>query len=133
MTLGLVVTSGNLGFEFIENVRQIMGHDVPLFAVRVPWSLDFDPALEEIRQFLHTNRDYPVVIFTDMEGSTASNLAEAFRAKGKIEVITGVNIPMLLKFATMNHADHDTEMMCRELVSRGRSFIRFSGRRGAFP
>src|SRR5882672_5673250 len=95
----VVVTHGQLARELLNAAETIVG-DLPRFAaVSIGWHDDTRDAREEIAQAIARVRqaDEGVLILTDMFGGTASNLAMTFLAQGQIEVITGVNLPMLIK------------------------------------
>ena len=63
-----------------------------------------------------------VLILTDMFGGTPSNLAMSFLAQGKVEVITGVNLPMLIKLANVSE-QADLFAAAREIREQGRNAI----------
>src|SRR5687767_6969057 len=110
MKLGVVVvTHGQLATELVNSAEMIVG-DLPHFtAVAIGWHEDVDLAREEIGRAIERVRtsappeegapgDVPVLVLTDMFGGTPTNLAVTFVSPG-VEVITGVNLPMLLKLA----------------------------------
>jgi PTS system mannose-specific IIA component len=63
-----------------------------------------------------------VLILTDMFGGTPSNLAMTFLAEGRVEVITGVNLPMLIKLANVSEQP-DLLAVAREMREHGRNAI----------
>ena len=67
-------------------------------------------------------KDAGVLILTDMFGGTPSNLAMSFLAQGNVEVITGVNLPMLIKLASLS-AHSDLLAAAREIREQGRNAI----------
>jgi PTS system mannose-specific IIA component len=63
-----------------------------------------------------------VLILTDMFGGTPTNLSLAFLEKGRVEIVTGVNLPMLIKYA--NHREnYSLTRAAEELASQGRDAI----------
>ena len=118
----LVVTHGQLATELVNAAETIVG-DLPRFAaVSIGWHDAVELAREDIAQAIgRVDAGDGVIVLTDMFGGTPSNLAITFLADGRVEVITGVNLPMLLKLAgTREVAD------LRELARR----IREDGRTG---
>ena len=118
----VVVTHGQLATELVNAAETIVG-DLPRFAaVSIGWHDAVELAREEIAQAVaRVDSGTGVIVLTDMFGGTPSNLAITFLAEGRVEVVTGVNLPMLLKLAgTREVAD------LRELARR----IREDGRTG---
>lgn len=102
MKLILVVTHGGLAVEFIKTVEFVLG-EKPAVEIR---SISFAPEggfemlSGEIEKHLG-DRKREAIILTDMFGGTPSNVSLTFLEPGKVEVITGLNLPMLLKLAAM--------------------------------
>ena len=99
MTGILLVTHANLGSTLIETVEFILGKKVEnLFAVSINIIEDPDTLRKKIKRGISKTRtDAGVIILTDMFGGTPSNLSYAFLEEGQVEVISGVNLPILLK------------------------------------
>ena len=118
----VVVTHGQLANELLNAAEMIVG-DLPQFtAVSIGWHDEVNDAREDIAQAIeHVRGDSGVLLLTDMFGGTPSNLGMTF-LDGALEVITGVNLPMLLKVASML-ASTDLRAVARELRDHGRSSI----------
>jgi PTS system mannose-specific IIA component len=108
MKLGVVVvTHGQLATELVNSAEMIVG-DLPHFtAVSIGWHDDVDQAREEIGRAIERvglsaggTADEPasVLVLTDMFGGTPANLGVTY-VSPHVEVITGVNLPMLIKLA----------------------------------
>jgi PTS system mannose-specific IIA component len=99
MTGLLVVTHAGLGKALIETVEFIMGTKYEnLMAISIDIKENPDLLLKKIKKGIKKVRDNQgVIIFTDMFGGTPSNLSYSFLEEGKVEVMTGVNLPILLK------------------------------------
>jgi mannose PTS system EIIA component len=128
MKLGVVVvTHGQLATELVNSAEMIVG-DLPDFtAVSIGWHEDVDHAKEEIGRAIARVQgtagrgEAGVLVLTDMFGGTPANLAVTF-VSPTVEVITGVNLPMLIKVArTAKQGDLLT--LARELRDDGRSAI----------
>jgi len=122
--IGVVVVShGQLATELVNAAETIVG-DLPRFvAVSIGWHEDAQDAREEISQAIaRVQQDAGVLILTDMFGGTPSNLALTFLAEGQVEVITGVNLPMLIKLAGLTQAG-DLRAAAREMREHGRNAI----------
>jgi mannose PTS system EIIA component len=118
----VVVTHGQLATELVNAAETIVGDQPKFAAVSIGWHDAVELAREEIAQAIaRVDSGSGVIVLTDMFGGTPSNLAITFLAEGQVELITGVNLPMLLKLAgTREVAD------LRELARR----IREDGRTG---
>lgn len=96
----LIVTHGNLGHELIRAAEMIKGE------VRgvIPISLDAKTGMEDIKKELTSaikkaDLGDGVLIMTDLFGGTPSNISLSFLKEKQVEVVTGVNLPMLLKIS----------------------------------
>ena len=120
----VVVTHGQLATELLNAAETIVG-ELPRFAaVSIGWHEDTQDAREEIAQALSRVQQpgHGVLILTDMFGGTPSNLAMTFLAQENVEVITGVNLPMLIKLAGLNDQASLLDA-AREMREHGRNAI----------
>src|SRR5216117_1462104 len=119
----VVVTHGQLATELVNAAEMIVG-DLPQFtAVSIGWHDDVNDAREEIEQAIERVRgEEGVLLLTDMFGGTPSNLGLTFLEKDRIEVITGVNLPMLIKLASLRSSS-DLLAVAREMREFGRNAI----------
>jgi mannose PTS system EIIA component len=119
----VVVTHGQLARELLHAAETIVG-DLPRFtAVSIGWHDDTQDARDEIAQAIaRVQQGEGVLILTDMFGGTPANLAMSFLTPDSVEVITGVNLPMLIKLAGLTT---QTELLAvaREMRDQGRSAI----------
>jgi PTS system mannose-specific IIA component len=119
----VVVTHGQLATELLNAAETIVG-DLPTFAaVSIGWHEDTEDARSEIEQAIgRVDGGAGVLILTDMFGGTPSNLAMSFLAQGKVEVITGVNLPMLIKLVNLPDQT-DLLAVARDMREHGRHAI----------
>ena len=101
--VGLVIVAhGNLGEELLKVAETIVGKIENAAAVSVGSMAEVDKAKDEVGAAIKRTGDKDgVLVLTDMFGGTPSNLALGFLDEDNIEVVTGVNLPMVIKFA--NH------------------------------
>lgn len=99
--VGLIITThGDLGVELLASVQMIIG---PVRNARAV-SITQDSSMEDIRAAIAAavaevgSDDHGIIIVTDMFGGTPANVSMTFLEPQKVEVLTGVNLPMLLKF-----------------------------------
>ena len=99
---GLIVTHGRLAIELLNAAEQIIGEIHHVAAVSLGWHDDVDTAAASIGKAIERVRTADgVVILTDMFGGTPTNIASTFLDEGKVEIVTGVNLPMLIKFVQL--------------------------------
>ncbi|HEY3160161.1 MAG TPA: PTS fructose transporter subunit IIA [Vicinamibacterales bacterium] len=118
----VVVTHGQLATELLNAAETIVG-DLPRFAaVSIGWHEDTEDARAEIAQAItRVSQGGGVLILTDMFGGTPSNLAMTFLGD-TVEVITGVNLPMLIKLADLGERA-DLLATAREMREQGKAAI----------
>lgn len=120
----IVVTHCNLGKELIAAAELVVGEELRQFQ-----SVSIDPkeSFEQIREKIieairKVDGGQGVLILTDMYGGTPSNISLSFLEEKKIDVITGVNLPMLLKLATYQN-DMDLEQLAVYITDYGQRNI----------
>jgi len=117
------VTHGQLATELVNAAEMIVG-DLPQFtAVSIGWHDEVNDAREDIAQAIERVRgEQGVLLLTDMFGGTPSNLGMTFLEKDRLEVITGVNLPMLIKLAGLRESS-DLLAVAKEMREHGRNAI----------
>jgi PTS system mannose-specific IIA component len=96
----LVVTHGQLGQELLAAAEMIIGEVSHMAAVSVGWRVDVSESKKDIEQAIKSvDQGKGVIILTDTFGGTPSNIALSFLKKGELEIVTGVNLPMVIKLA----------------------------------
>ncbi len=122
MSIGIVmVTHYSLGEQMLQALRLIVPDAPQFYAV----SIGPDQSIEEMRgaiaeRLKTADQGQGVLILTDMFGGTPSNISLSFLEEHHIEVVTGINLPMLIKLATYREEKSLDEMA---------SFIKDYGRR----
>ena len=99
MTGILVVTHAGLGRSLIETLEFIMDMKYEnLAAISIDIKENPDTLLKKIKKGIkEVSHDQGVIIFTDMFGGTPSNMSYSFLEEDKVEVMSGVNLPILMK------------------------------------
>ena len=121
----LIVTHGRLANELLTAAQKIEAKAGVMEAVPLEWTDSVDEAREKIRKALERIGDAEgVIIFTDMFGGTPSNISLSFLEKGRVEIVTGVNLPMVVKFATMQHDAKDVSSLAHVICEKGSKAIR---------
>ncbi len=105
--IGMVlVTHGRLAAEFIAALEHVVGPQRNVVAVCIGPEDDMELRRKEIMDSVaRVEEGDGVVVLTDMFGGTPSNLAISILDKGNVEVIAGVNLPMLIKLASLRNTE----------------------------
>lgn len=119
----VVVTHGRLAEEFLSAAEHVVGAQERVKSVSIGPDDDMEKRREDI---LNAAREVDegegVIILTDMFGGTPSNLAIAVMEKANAEVVAGVNLPMLIKLASVR-GDGDLEAAVKAAHEAGRKYI----------
>jgi mannose PTS system EIIA component len=115
--IGLViVTHGGLAVEFRNALEHVVGRQTQLETVAIGPDDDATARRQEILDAVHrVDSDNGVIVLTDMFGGTPSNLAISVMDEAKAEVIAGINLPILVKLASIR-----TEMGLPQAVAMAR-------------
>lgn len=116
----VVVTHGQLATELVNAAEMIAGDRPHVAAVSIGWHDDSAAALDAIRNAVsRVDGGCGVLVLTDMFGGTPANLSMTLLSAGHVEVVTGVNLPMLVK------ALRSTSLAeaAREIAESGRGAI----------
>jgi len=119
----VLVTHGRLAAEFISALEHVVGPQRNIAAVCIGPEDDMERRRQDIlRSVEEVNAGKGVVLLTDMFGGTPSNLAISIMDKAKVEVIAGVNLPMLIKLASLRQTESLAEAV-RGAQEAGRKYI----------
>ncbi len=120
---GIIVSHGKLAEELLNALTIILGEVVNMEAISIGWYDDVEDSKRKINQSLKgVDQKNGVLIFTDMFGGTPSNLSFSFLKDDRIEIITGVNLPMLIKFVSLQRSNKLKEV-AKKVVEQGKKNI----------
>ena len=131
----LVITHGNLAEELVKAARRIVGEVGRLSALTIGWDEDVSTARRKVEEAILALDDGDgVALLTDMFGGTPTNISLSFLRKGKVEIVTGVNLPMLIKYTNLREPVPLDELAAR-LSEQGRRSIQVASEvlRGGAP
>jgi len=105
--IGMVlVTHGRLADEFVEALEHVVGEQEHVATVCIGPDDDMEQRRKDILQSItKVDQGKGVILLTDMFGGTPSNLAISVIDKANVEVIAGINLPMLIKLASVRKSD----------------------------
>lgn len=124
---GVIVTHGHLASELLAAAEMIVGAVSHIAAVSIGWHDDVEAAHDEVeRAISHVSEGGGVLILTDMFGGTPTNIASMFLAEGEVEVVTGVNLPMVIKLASQPERESLADI-ARRVRNQGQEGIYLAG------
>ncbi len=120
----VIVTHGALARELLDAAERIVGRTEGIRAVSMGWDDDVADAREEIGTAIkEVDSGRGVLIFTDMFGGTPTNVSLAFLEQDRVEIITGVNLPMIIKLTSMQNSEGSLLEVAQELRERGQNSV----------
>ena len=127
--IGLVlVTHGRLAEEFVFATEHVVGKQKDMRAVCIGPEDDMEKRRQDILDSVSkVDEGDGVVVLTDMFGGTPSNLAISIIDKARVEVIAGVNLPMLIKLASLRQCETLSNAVARAQEA-GRKYIAVASR-----
>lgn len=109
---GVVISHGQVANELVAAAEAVVGEISHVTAVSIGWHDDVEIAKAEIERAIDkVSEGNGVLLLTDMFGGTPTNIAAMFLKADEVEIVTGVNLPMVIKVASTN-----SEMTLRELA-----------------
>jgi len=119
----VIVTHGRLAAEFVAALEHVVGPQRDIAAICIGPEDDMEQRRQDILQAVRAvDSGEGVVLLTDMFGGTPSNLAISVMDRPKIEVIAGINLPMLIKLASLRPTEGLADAV-RGAQEAGRKYI----------
>ena len=120
---GVLVSHGQVANELLAAAETVVGELQHITAVSIGWHDDVELAKSEVsRAIKKVSQGKGVLLLTDMFGGTPTNISAMFIEENDIEIVTGVNLPMVIKLATQNK-DLSLSEMAKEVESQGKQAI----------
>ena len=119
----IIVTHGNLALELKSAMEHILGVQKNIEIICISSDDDLDERKNDIKGSIKKiDNNNGIVMLTDMFGGTPSNLAISFLKTGKIEIISGVNLPMLVKLIGLRDSN-DLNEVAQETKNSAQKYI----------
>jgi PTS system mannose-specific IIA component len=120
---GVIVSHGQVATELLSAAEAVVGELAHINAVSIGWHDDVDAAKNEIERAINNvSRGRGVLVLTDMFGGTPTNISAMFIKEGEVEIVTGVNLPMVIKLASYD-GDADLIELAKEVEEQGKQAI----------
>jgi mannose PTS system EIIA component len=120
---GVVVSHGQVANELLAAAEAVVGDLSHIIAVSIGWHDDVEAAKAEIaRAIEQVSSGSGVLVLTDMFGGTPTNISAMFLRENEVEIVTGVNLPMVIKLAS-NNTDASLHELAKEVEAQGKEAI----------
>ena len=124
---GVIVSHGRLANELLAAAEAVVGELNHIAAVSIGWHDDVELSKNEIsRAIKKVSGGNGVLLLTDMFGGTPTNMSAMFIKEDEVEIVTGVNLPMVVKLASQNKELSLSEM-AKEVEEQGKQAIYRAG------
>ncbi|MBK6751380.1 MAG: PTS sugar transporter subunit IIA [Pyrinomonadaceae bacterium] len=124
---GVIVSHGQVANELLAAAEAVVGDLSNITAVSIGWHDDVEMAKAEIeRAIKNVSAGAGVLLLTDMFGGTPTNISAMFLKENEVEIVTGVNLPMVIKVATVNK-EISLSDLAQEVEEQGKSAIMRAG------
>ena len=124
---GVIVTHGHLASELLAAAETIIGPILHISAISIGWHDDVEAARQEIaRSISQVSQGRGTLLLTDMFGGTPTNIAAMFLQEGEVEVVTGVNLPMVIRLSNQSAGETLAEV-AHHVREQGREAIYLAG------
>lgn len=125
---GVIVSHGQVANELVSAAETVVGAQNHIAAVSIGWHDDVEMAKDEIQRAIRqVSQGNGVLLLTDMFGGTPTNISAMFIKENEIEIVTGVNLPMVIKLASQNKEMTLAEM-AKEVEEQGKQSIYRTGK-----
>jgi PTS system mannose-specific IIA component len=120
---GVIVSHGQVANELLAAAETVVGDLSHITAVSIGWHDDVELAKDEIaRAIKKVSAGSGVLVLTDMFGGTPTNISAMFIKENEVEIVTGVNLPMIIKLASSKPGVTLSDL-AREVEEQGKQSI----------
>lgn len=124
---GVIVSHGGVANELLSAAETVVGDLDHIAAVSIDWNDDVENAKAQIAQAIKkVSQGNGVLLLTDMFGGTPTNISAMFIKENEVEIITGVNLPMVIKLASQNK-EISLQEMAKSVEEQGKQAIYRAG------
>jgi len=123
----ILLTHGSLGIELLKTSEMIIGKQDKVDFLSVQSGASLGDLAGDLDKLINKYKDGGVLILTDMFGGSPSNIAMAYLEKDKVDVITGVNLPMLIKTFSMRKDIKNPLELGRAAIQTGKESMILAG------
>lgn len=124
---GVIISHGQIANELLSAAETVVGELDHITAVSIGWNDEVETASEQITKAIKkVSKGNGVLLLTDMFGGTPTNISAMFISEGEVEIVTGVNLPMVIKLASQNKETTLSDM-AKDVEEQGKHSIYRAG------
>lgn len=124
----LIVTQGRLADELLAAAARISGSTEHLTALSLDWGDSAEESAGRIREAVERlDSDAGLLILTDIFGGTPYNLVTQHFRPGRVEILAGVNLPIVVRLACMENVDRQVTELAEWIEQKGRASVCLGG------
>ena len=124
----LIVTQGRLADELLLAAQRIAGRTEHVSALSLDWNDDVETSRERVSETVEQlDAEEGLLILTDVFGGTPYNLATNHFLPGRVEILAGVNLPIVVRLACLDNARRPVTELAEWIEAKGRSSICLGG------
>jgi PTS system mannose-specific IIA component len=119
----LILSHGRLADELLLAAQAITGKALPIATLSLDWRLSLPELRERVGGCIEQAHGDPLLILTTLPGDTPTNVASAHAAPGRVEIVTGVNLAMVVRLGCTDWTGLSLGDAVELLVEKGRASI----------
>ena len=123
----ILVTHGAFGSELIKTAEMIVGKQDSIETISMQEGSSLAAIADEIESAIEKYATTGAIVFTDMFGGSPSNISMAYLGSKNVEVVSGVNLPMLIKAISVRKENKSISAICDDCAESGKSSIIVAG------
>jgi PTS system mannose-specific IIA component len=123
----ILVTHGSFGVELINTAEMIVGKQESIETVSMQEGSSLATVADEIEAAIEKYATTGAIVFTDMFGGSPSNISMAYLGAKNVEVVSGVNLPMLIKAFSVRKENKSLSAICEDCAESGKTSIIVAG------
>lgn len=123
----ILVTHGSFGSELIKTAEMIVGKQDSIETISMQEGSSLAAIADDIEAAIEKYANSGAIVFTDMFGGSPSNISMAYLGSKNVEVVSGVNLPMLIKALSVRKENKSISSICEDCAESGKSSIIVAG------
>jgi len=123
----IMVTHGSFGSELIKTAEMIVGKQDAIETISMQEGSSLSTIADDIEAAIEKYANTGAIVFTDMFGGSPSNISMAYLGSKNVEVVSGVNLPMLIKAISVRKENKSLSAICEDCAESGKTSIIVAG------
>lgn len=124
----MILTHGLFGEELFRSTEMIVGKQDKVEIISMQTGFSLNEVAGQLEEVINIYGEDSIIVFTDMFGGSPSNVSMAYLSEGSLEVVSGVNLPMLLRAFTMRmEGKYNLKEIAFQAAEAGKESIKVAG------